>query len=77
MKYDEAWQIRDSQAKVIEWAIAYEDGQGIVSDVVYDSMIGNLQYYKKNFPELWDEIDHPLFRNDMWTYTGSFYKQEV
>lgn len=75
MMYDEAWQIIDAQAKVVNWAKAYEEGEGLVSDIMYDNMVGNLQYYKKHFPEIWEKIDHPLFRTDMWEYTGSFIKQ--
>ncbi len=65
--------IHNDQLQLIEWAKAYENGESLVSDLVYDSIVSMMQNSRRMLPELWDALDHPAYRDSAWTYTGSFY----
>ncbi len=64
--------IIDNQGTLIKWATAYEQGEQIVTDDIYDMQVRLLQRLKAENNTLWDEIDKPEFRSGSWEYTGMF-----
>lgn len=54
---------------------AYEvNGQGLVSDAVYEYGLSLMKEYKRLHPEEWDSCDfykEYFVENDDWEYTGS------
>lgn len=65
--------IKHQQDRLITFARAYEEGEPIVSDAIYDGLIRMLQNTKAMFEEEWDEIDREEFRDGSWQFTGLFY----
>lgn len=64
---------------LIEWAKAYEEGEPIESDSVYDAQVRKLIRDEKEFPRDWEgaERNYPEFKDGSWKYTGSFYHGET
>lgn len=61
------------QQQLIDMARAYEAGDTLVPDRIYDMMVRYLQRQQLMFPLIWDTVSLPQFEDNAWTYTGSFY----
>jgi hypothetical protein len=62
------------QNLLINWAKAYEEGEPMVSDKLYDMSVKMLIGHIGNNPEEWKEQIMPEFEDGSWQYTGSFYR---
>jgi len=63
-----------SQEFILKCAKAYELGEPILEDNVYDMCIRKLQRDIEADPKLWEELCTPEFKDGSWQYTGMFYK---
>lgn len=63
--------------ELVKWAKAYEAGQEIVSDVIYDGTVADLIKFRDEFPAHFDMLleKHHLFRDGTWTMTGNFWRE--
>jgi hypothetical protein len=59
---------------LIKWATAYEEGNPIENDRVYDAQVRVLQRLRVETPDKWALAvqQRPLFEDNAWTYTGLF-----
>lgn len=73
MKTDKEEMIED-QEFILRCAKAYERGEQVVEDKVYDMCVRRLQRSVEANPKLWEEVCMPQFKDGSWQYTGMFYK---
>lgn len=74
MHLSPATDIVNSQATLIEWAKAYEEGEPAVEDFEYDALVRYLQRLKAKHVQEWEEHSFPEFEDGSWAYTGLFYQ---
>lgn len=66
----------DMMNKLVSWAMAYEAGDELVNNTIYDGTVAALKDFMEEFPSHFAMLldKHSQFRDGRWLMTGNFWR---